>query len=181
MPCERPLQSSQPPQNLVHAPEGGALIVSGFTARVGRAGGARTSGLVLEDFGVPRLDFVVCEAVLFAQEVDADSTEDCFLAEVRDESRAAVLQQFTEQFSAALLSKRWLRGFPGLLGLNAAGDGIEDGQLCLLNRRDGIIDRETRLPLKSLGIVFSAPDLSLSFSLGNSGLQCLDVGGDFRL
>jgi DNA invertase Pin-like site-specific DNA recombinase len=42
MPCERPLQSSQPPQNLVHAPEGGALIVSGFTARVGRAGGARS-------------------------------------------------------------------------------------------------------------------------------------------
>ena len=24
MPCERPLQSSQSPQNLVHAPEGGA-------------------------------------------------------------------------------------------------------------------------------------------------------------
>ena len=52
--------------------------------------------LLLEDFGVPRLDFVVCEAVLFAQEVDADSTEDYFLAEVRDESRAAVLQQLTE-------------------------------------------------------------------------------------
>jgi hypothetical protein len=32
--------------NLVHAPEGGALIASGFTARVGRAGGARTTGLV---------------------------------------------------------------------------------------------------------------------------------------
>src|SRR5258708_6825734 len=46
MPCERPLQSSQSPQNLVHAPEGGALIASGFTARVGRAGGARTRGLV---------------------------------------------------------------------------------------------------------------------------------------
>src|ERR1700688_1195860 len=42
MPCERPLQSSQSPQNLVPAPEGGALIASGFTARVGRAGGART-------------------------------------------------------------------------------------------------------------------------------------------
>src|SRR5712671_7069621 len=46
MPCERPLQSSQSPQNLVHTPEGGALIASGFTARVGRAGGARTRGLV---------------------------------------------------------------------------------------------------------------------------------------
>jgi hypothetical protein len=46
MPCERPVQSSQSPQNLVHAPEGGAFIASGFTARVGRAGGARTSGLV---------------------------------------------------------------------------------------------------------------------------------------
>src|SRR5229473_6702345 len=46
MPCERPVQSSQSPQNLVHAPEGGALIASGFTARAGRAGGARTSGLV---------------------------------------------------------------------------------------------------------------------------------------
>ena len=32
--------------NLVYAPEGGALIASGFSARVGRAGGARTSGLV---------------------------------------------------------------------------------------------------------------------------------------
>jgi hypothetical protein len=67
--------------------------------------------LLLEDFGVPRLDFVVREAVLFAQEVDADSTEDCFLAEVRDESRAAVLQQFTEQFSAALLSKPGYEAF----------------------------------------------------------------------
>jgi hypothetical protein len=102
---------------------------------------------------------VVREAVLFAQEVDADSTEDCFLAEVRDESRAAVLQQFTEQFSAALLSKRWLRGFPGLLGLNAASDSIEDGELSLFNRRDGIIDREARLPLKTLGILFSSPGL----------------------
>jgi hypothetical protein len=46
MPCERPLQSSQSPQNLVHATEGGALIASEFTARVGRAGGARTRGLV---------------------------------------------------------------------------------------------------------------------------------------
>ena len=46
MPRERPVQSSQSPQNLVHAPEGGAFIASGFTARVGRAGGARTSGLV---------------------------------------------------------------------------------------------------------------------------------------
>src|SRR5260370_21920663 len=43
MPCERPLQSSQSPQNLVHAPEGGALIARGFTARVGRAGGAPTT------------------------------------------------------------------------------------------------------------------------------------------
>jgi hypothetical protein len=75
---------------------------------------------------------------------------------------------------------RLLPGFPDLLGLNAASDGIEDGQLCLLNRRDGVVDRETRLPLKSLGISFSAPGLSLSFSLGNSGLQRLDVGGDFR-
>ena len=40
------MQSSPSLQNLVHAPEGGALIASGFTARVGRAGGARTRGLV---------------------------------------------------------------------------------------------------------------------------------------
>src|ERR1700676_5182356 len=33
-------------QNLVHATEGSALIASEFTARVGRAGGARTRGLV---------------------------------------------------------------------------------------------------------------------------------------
>ena len=37
-------------------------------------------------------------------------------------------------------AKGWLHGFLGLLGFNAAGDGIEDGQLCLFNRRDGIID-----------------------------------------
>ena len=78
-------------------------------------------------------------------------------------------------------AKRWLPGSPGLLGLNADGDSIEDGQPCLLNRRDGIIDRDTRLPLKCLGIVFGASDLSLSLSLGNSGLQSVDVGGDFRL
>ena len=50
-----------------------------------------------------------------------------------------------------------LHGSPGLLGLNAAGDGIKDGQLGLLNRRDGIIDCETRLPFKPLGSVFRAP------------------------
>src|SRR5258707_5009912 len=41
MPCERPLQSSQSPQNLVHGPEGGALIASGFTARAGCASSRR--------------------------------------------------------------------------------------------------------------------------------------------
>src|SRR5712671_4482952 len=60
MPCERPLQSSQSPQNLVHAPEGGALIASGFTARVGRAGGARTSRPIQSDRRVKVLKFDAC-------------------------------------------------------------------------------------------------------------------------
>lgn len=71
-----------------------------------------------------------------------------------------------------------LHGSLGLLGVNAAGDGIEYRQLRLLDRRDGIINREPRLPLKSLGLVFSAPGLSLSLSLGDSDLQRLDIGGD---
>jgi hypothetical protein len=75
----------------------------------------------------------------------------------------------------------WLSCPPDLLSLNAAGDSIEDGQIRLLNRRDGIIDREPRLPLKSLGSVFSAFGLSLLPSLGNPGLQNLHVGSDFRL
>jgi len=52
-----------------------------------------------------------------------------------------VLQQFHGAVQCCVVAaKRLLHGFLGLLGLNAAGDGIEDGQLCLLNRRDGIID-----------------------------------------
>jgi hypothetical protein len=78
-------------------------------------------------------------------------------------------------------AKPLLPGFPDLLGLNAAGDSIKDGQICLLNRCDGIIDRKPRLPLKPLGSVFSALDRSLLLSLSNASLQKLHVGGDFRL
>src|SRR4030081_3401955 len=80
-----------------------------------------------------------------------------------------------------VVAERWLSGSPDLLGLNTAGDGIEDGQPCLLDRRDSIIDRETRLPLESLGIVLSPSDIPLVLPLGNSGLQRVDVGGDFSL
>jgi hypothetical protein len=37
------------------------------------------------------------------------------------------------------------------LGLGTAGDSIKDGQLRLLNRRDGIVDGDSRLLLQSLG------------------------------
>src|SRR5262245_13942641 len=103
---------------------------------------------------------------VIAQDADADATEDCFPfpAEV-------------QQFSAALSRPgAGLHGSLGLFGVNAASDGIEDGQLCLLNRRNGIVNGEARLPLKPFGSVFRAPCLSLSFSQG----QRLDVGGDFR-
>jgi hypothetical protein len=104
-----------------------------------------------------------------------------FLAEVRTKVEPTSPGNLADWFRCCVVAaKRLLHGLPGLLGLNAAGDSIEDGQPCLLNRRDGIIDRETRLPLQSLGIVFGAPELYLSLSLGNSGLQSFDVGRNFR-
>jgi hypothetical protein len=51
----------------------------------------------IEDFVVPRTWTSSSAAtVIFAQDADADATEDCvpFLAEVGDESRAAVLRQY---------------------------------------------------------------------------------------
>src|ERR1700739_313065 len=38
-----------------------------------------------------------------------------------------------------------------LLGGEATVDGIENGQSCLFNRRDGVIDRETSVRLQELG------------------------------
>ena len=43
-----------------------------------------------------------------------------------------------------------------LLGLNAAGDGIENGIPGLLDRRDGIVDCDARLPLQFFGIILGA-------------------------
>src|SRR5215510_9404475 len=119
---------------------------------------------------------------VIAQDADADATEDCspFLAEVRNEVAPPSCGS-SEQFSAALSRPGvGLHGSLGLFGVNAAGDGIEDGQLCLLNRRNRIVNGEARLPLKPFGSVFRAPCLSLAFSQGDSGLQRLDIGGDFR-
>ena len=38
-----------------------------------------------------------------------------------------------------------------LLGGEAAIDGVEHGQTCLLNRRNGVIDRETGVRLQDVG------------------------------
>jgi hypothetical protein len=48
-----------------------------------------------------------------------------------------------------------------LLGLEAAGDSIENGIPRLLNRRDGIVDRDARFPLQFVGVILRALDASV--------------------
>jgi hypothetical protein len=43
-----------------------------------------------------------------------------------------------------------------LLGLNAAGYGIKNGIPSLLDRRDGIVNRDARFPLQFFGVIFCA-------------------------
>ena len=43
-----------------------------------------------------------------------------------------------------------------LLGLNAAGDSIENGIPGLLDRRDGIVDRDVRFPFQFIGVILCA-------------------------
>src|SRR5216684_1815705 len=66
-----------------------------------------------------------------------------------------------------------------LLGLDAAGDGIKNGQLCLLNGRNGIIDSNSRLPLQSLGVVLRVPRISVMLCVCNVRLQGVHIGSDF--
>jgi len=42
----------------------------------------------------------------------------------------------------------------GHVHLGAAVDRVEHSKLCLFNRRDGIVDRETRFPLEPVGATF---------------------------
>jgi hypothetical protein len=53
-----------------------------------------------------------------------DASEDCVRAEVRDKNRALILSAI--QSSAVSRPSVSLLGSPGLLGLNAARDGIEE-------------------------------------------------------
>jgi hypothetical protein len=40
-----------------------------------------------------------------------------------------------------------------IFGLDAASNSIEDGRPCLVDRSDGIVDRQVRIPLQFVGIV----------------------------
>src|SRR6266436_6296864 len=73
-----------------------------------------------------------------------------------------------------------LLGLLGLLGGPAAVDSIENGQLRLLNRSDGIVDREACLPLQALGVVLRAPHIPVALYMSNIRLQGVHVGSDFR-
>src|ERR1700721_4456146 len=68
-----------------------------------------------------------------------------------------------------------------LLGLNAAGDGIENGIPSLLDRRDGVVDSDARFPLQFFGVILCALDAQVMLCLSNARLQAVQVGGDFRL
>jgi hypothetical protein len=66
-----------------------------------------------------------------------------------------------------------------LFCLDAAFNSIQHSQLCLLHRRDGIVDRETRIPFKLFGVLFGVFHVSIMFGAGNVGLQRRHVGCDF--
>src|SRR5260221_10853060 len=84
---------------------------------------------------------------------------------------------FVGQLGLRLLS---LLSLLGLLGGPAAVDSIENGQLRLLNRSDGIVDREACLPLQALGVVLRALHIPVVLCLSNIRLQGVHVGSDFR-
>jgi hypothetical protein len=52
-------------------------------------------------------------------------------------------------------------GSLSLFRLDAADDSIENSRLCLLDRGDGIVDRERCLPLQPFGMVVRAFDASI--------------------
>jgi hypothetical protein len=55
--------------------------------------------------------------------------------------------------------------------MDAAFDSIQRSQLCLLHRRDGIVDRETRFLFKLFGVLLGVFHISIVFGAGNAGLQ----------
>jgi hypothetical protein len=67
-----------------------------------------------------------------------------------------------------------------LFRLDAAFNSIQHSQLCLLHRRDGIVDRETRFPFKMFGVLLGVFHISIVFGASNAGLQRRYVGIDFR-
>jgi hypothetical protein len=59
------------------------------------------------------------------------------------------------------------------LGLNPAGDSIENGIPCLLDRRNGIVDRDARFPLQFVGVILCALGAQVMLCLGNVRLQAV--------
>src|SRR5260221_1144883 len=67
----------------------------------------------------------------------------------------------------------------GFLGLDAADDSVKDGTLCLLNRRDGVVDGVAGLPLQILGAVLRVSRAEVMLYAGNVCFQGAHVGRDF--
>ena len=56
----------------------------------------------------------------------------------------------------------------GLLGVEARDDGVESGQFCLLDRRDGVIDRGSSASFHDVCIILRTIDVDLMLSLLHS-------------
>jgi len=61
----------------------------------------------------------------------------------------------------------------GFFGGQATVDGIENSELGLLDRRDGVVDGETSLPLQAIGAACGALDIVFVLLVGDVGLQVL--------
>ena len=69
----------------------------------------------------------------------------------------------------------------GLVGVEAGRDRIEHGQLCLRNRRDGVVNRPAGVILRVHGIVLRNLCVDRPLLGDDPRFQIFDVGGDFCL
>ncbi len=68
----------------------------------------------------------------------------------------------------------------GFFDLEVAGNGIEYGQLSLLDRCDGIVNGKRSLFVQKLGLILSEFNVQIVLPLRYFRLQIVDISGDFR-
>jgi hypothetical protein len=72
-------------------------------------------------------------------------------------------------------------GSQAYLASSAARRPSENGELRLLDRRDGVVDCETGLPFQPIGAVCGALGIAFVLLLGDVGLQVVHVVGNLCL